>query len=66
MERGTTLRELRQDLRDAGFVEIRRFFQPTRPYEGRSRGFGRQLAQLVGANVFVAPQALLWLAAQRA
>jgi hypothetical protein len=46
-------------------VEIRRFFGPTRPYEGRGRGFVWQLARLVGANVWVAPQAHLWLAARR-
>ncbi len=65
MERGVGLRTLRRDLREAGFVELRRFFQPTRPYEGRGRGFAWQLARLVGANLWVAPQAHLWLAARR-
>lgn len=65
LERGITLRSLRRDLRAAGFGEIRRFFQPTRPYEGRVRGFSWQLARLVAADLFVAPQAHLWLAAQR-
>lgn len=65
MERGLGLRALRGDLRDAGFVEIRRFFQPTRPYEGRARGFLWQLVRLIGANLWVAPQAHLWLAARR-
>jgi SAM-dependent methyltransferase len=51
LERGLTLRGLRRDLRVAGFGETRRFFQPTRPYEGRVRGFGWQLARLVGANL---------------
>jgi SAM-dependent methyltransferase len=65
MERGLGLRALRRDLRDVGFVEIRRFFQPTRPYEGRRGGFLWQLARLIGANFWVAPQAHLWLAARR-
>jgi SAM-dependent methyltransferase len=64
LERGLTLRGLRRDLRVAGFGETRRFFQPTRPYEGRVRGFGWQLARLVGANLAVAPQAHLWVAAR--
>jgi SAM-dependent methyltransferase len=65
LERGLTLRGLRRDLRVAGFGETRRFFQPTRPYEGRVRGFGWQLARLVGANLAVAPQAHLWVAERR-
>jgi SAM-dependent methyltransferase len=65
-ERGLTVRGLRRDLREAGFGEVRRFFQPTRPYESRVRGFGWQLMRLVAANVWVAPGAHLWLAARRA
>jgi SAM-dependent methyltransferase len=65
LERGLTLRALQSDLRAAGFGETRRFFQPTRPYEGRLRGFAWQLARLVAANLAVAPQAHLWVAAQR-
>jgi 2-polyprenyl-3-methyl-5-hydroxy-6-metoxy-1,4-benzoquinol methylase len=65
MERGLGLRALRRDLVQAGFVEIRRFFQATRPYEGRGPGFAWQLVRLVGANFWVAPQAHLWLAARR-
>jgi SAM-dependent methyltransferase len=64
-ERGLTLRGLRRDLRAAGFGETRRFFGPTKPYEGRVRAFGWQLVRLVGANVLVAPGAHLWLAARR-
>jgi SAM-dependent methyltransferase len=65
LERGPTLRGLRRDLRAAGFVEVRRFFQPTRPYEGRVRGFAWQLVRLVAADAAVAPQAHIWLAARR-
>jgi 2-polyprenyl-3-methyl-5-hydroxy-6-metoxy-1,4-benzoquinol methylase len=65
MERGLGLRALRRDLHDVGFVEVRRFFGPTRPYEGRGRGFLWQLARLVGANFWVAPQAHLWLACRK-
>jgi 2-polyprenyl-3-methyl-5-hydroxy-6-metoxy-1,4-benzoquinol methylase len=64
LERGLTLRGLRADLRAAGFGEVRRFFQPTRPYAGRGGGFAWQLTRLVAANFLVAPQAHLWLAAR--
>jgi SAM-dependent methyltransferase len=63
-ERGLTLRELRADLRAAGFDETRRFFQGTRPYSG-GRGFAGQLVRLVGARVLAAPQHHLWIAARR-
>jgi SAM-dependent methyltransferase len=66
MERGLTVRELRRDLHDAGFDELRRFFGPTSPYEGRVLGFLWQLARLAGADVWVAPQTHLWIAARRA
>jgi SAM-dependent methyltransferase len=65
LERGIALAGLRRDLRAAGFGEIRRFFQPTRPYENRLRGFAWQLTRLAAANAWVAPQSHLWLAARR-
>lgn len=65
LERGVDLRGLREDLAAAGFGNERRFFQPTRPYESRGRGFTWQLTRLVAANFWVAPQVHLWLAVQR-
>jgi SAM-dependent methyltransferase len=65
MERGIGLRSLRRDLREAGFGELRRFFSPTSPYEGRGRGFAWQLVRLIAANAWVAPQAHLWITACR-
>ena len=65
LERGLTLRGLRRDLRAAGFGTTRRFFQPTRPYETRVRGFTWQLIRLAAANSLWAPQAHLWIAAER-
>jgi hypothetical protein len=65
LERGIELSDLRPDLAAAGFGNERRFFQPTRPYEGRGRGFTWQLTRLIGANFWVAPQVHLWLAVQR-
>jgi SAM-dependent methyltransferase len=65
VERGFTLRGLRADLRAAGFVEVRRFFQGTHPYESRGREFAWQLARLVAANLVTAPQTPYWLAARR-
>jgi 2-polyprenyl-3-methyl-5-hydroxy-6-metoxy-1,4-benzoquinol methylase len=65
VEKGFTARGLRRDLREAGFREPRRFFQPTAPYERRGLGFAWQLVRLVAANAWVAPHGHLWLAAQR-
>jgi SAM-dependent methyltransferase len=65
VERGVTLRSLRRDCRHAGLGNFRRFFEPTRPYETRGRGFAWNLLCLVGANFLVAPQFLRWLAAQK-
>jgi SAM-dependent methyltransferase len=64
-ERGVTARGLRRDCRAAGLGEFRRFFEGTRPYASRGRGFAWQLARLAAANVAVAPQALIWLAARK-
>ena len=65
LERGLTVRGLKRDLRRAGFDTVRRFFQPTRPYEGRLGGFTWQLTRLVAANWAWAPQAHLWVAAEK-
>jgi hypothetical protein len=65
MERGLSLRTLRRDLGAAGFTETRRFFQPTNAYAGRVSGFAWQLARLIGANFWDAPQAHIRLAARR-
>jgi SAM-dependent methyltransferase len=65
-ERGIGVRRLRRDLRAAGFGDMRRFFGPTRPYEGRVRGLLREGARLAGANVAAAPQMHVWMAAERA
>jgi 2-polyprenyl-3-methyl-5-hydroxy-6-metoxy-1,4-benzoquinol methylase len=63
LERGLTVRGLRADLRAAGFGQVRRFFQGTRPYEGW--GLVPQLVRLLAARVLVAPQHHIWLAARR-
>ncbi len=65
MERGISLRRLRRDLHAAGFTELRRFFAPARPYEGRGWAFLWQLVRMVSATLWVAPQAHLWIAARR-
>lgn len=65
LERGIALRGLRRDLAYAGFDEVRRFYQPTWTYEKRVRGLAWELVRLIAANVFVAPQSLLWIAARR-
>lgn len=65
VERGVTVRSLARDCRTAGLTEVRRFFEPTQPYERRVRGFGWQLIRLTSANLVFAPQALIWLAARK-
>ncbi len=60
-EHGFTVRALRGDLRGAGLVDLRRFYQGTHPYEGLG-GFGWQLLRLLGAQFAAAPQAAIWLA----
>lgn len=65
IERGISLSLLRRDCRRAGLHETRRFFEPTRPYESRTRDFAWQLVRLRGANLAVAPQVSVWLAARR-
>jgi SAM-dependent methyltransferase len=64
-ERGLRVRPLRRSLHRAGFGEVRRFYGATRPYESRLRGLLGQGARLVGANLAVAPQMHVWLAARR-
>jgi glycosyltransferase involved in cell wall biosynthesis/2-polyprenyl-3-methyl-5-hydroxy-6-metoxy-1,4-benzoquinol methylase len=65
IERGIRIRSLRRDCAAAGLGEFRRFFEPTRPYHYRVRGFAWQAARLAAADVAVAPQASVWLAARR-
>lgn len=65
IERGITVRSIKRDCRKAGLGNYRRFFESTRPYESRIKGFSWQLIRLVSANFFFAPQASLWFAAQK-
>lgn len=65
IERGVSASLLRRHCRRAGLRETRRFFEPTRPYESRTRGFAWQLVKLCAANLAVAPQVSVWLAARR-
>ncbi len=65
VERGLTVRGLKADCRAAGLGNFRRFFEGTRPYEGRVREFAWQLIRLCAANVAFAPQSSIWLAAQK-
>jgi SAM-dependent methyltransferase len=64
-ERGVLVRRLKRECRAAGLGGFRRFYEGTRPYESRTRGFAGQLVRLVGANFAVAPQMQIWLAARR-
>jgi 2-polyprenyl-3-methyl-5-hydroxy-6-metoxy-1,4-benzoquinol methylase len=65
VERGIGVRRLRRDCAAAGLGQFRRFFEPTRPYERRVRGFAWQALRLAAADTFIAPQASVWLAARR-
>ena len=64
-ERGISIRALKRDCKAAGMGSFKRFFEGTRPYQGRVAGFGWQLARLATANLAFAPQASVWLAAQK-
>jgi 2-polyprenyl-3-methyl-5-hydroxy-6-metoxy-1,4-benzoquinol methylase len=66
VEKGVPVRSLKADCRAAGLTRFERFFEGTRPYHARGRGFAWQLVRLVAANVAVAPQASIWLLAQKA
>lgn len=64
-ERGVLVRALKRHCQAAGLTTFRRFFEGTRPYESRGSEFVWQLVRLVAANFAVAPQASVWLAAQK-
>jgi 2-polyprenyl-3-methyl-5-hydroxy-6-metoxy-1,4-benzoquinol methylase len=64
-ERGVLVRRLRRDCRAAGLTQFRRFFEGTRPYDGRLLGFVWQAVRLAAANAAFAPQSSVWLAARR-
>jgi hypothetical protein len=63
IENGVFVGGLKRDCRAAGLGEFRRFFEGTQPYERRGRGFLREMGKLTAANVWVAPQTSIWLAA---
>jgi 2-polyprenyl-3-methyl-5-hydroxy-6-metoxy-1,4-benzoquinol methylase len=64
-ERGVRVRRLKADCRAAGLGAFRRFFEGTRPYEGRLGPFAWQAVRLVAGNAHAAPQASVWLAARK-
>lgn len=64
-ERGVSIRRLKRDCRAAGLGAFRRFFEGTRPYEDRGAGWMWQVTRLIAANLAVAPQASIWLAARK-
>lgn len=65
VEKGIRVSALKRDCRAAGLGGFRRFHEGTRAYEGRVGPFAWQFIRLAAANVWVAPQAHIWLAAQR-
>jgi 2-polyprenyl-3-methyl-5-hydroxy-6-metoxy-1,4-benzoquinol methylase len=65
VERGVGVRRLKRDCRAAGLGNFRRFYEGTDPYGSRTTEFAWQLIRLVAANVALAPQTSVWLAAQR-
>jgi len=64
-EYGIRISRLKRDCRRAGLGEFRRFFEGTRPYEGRLTEFAWQTVRLAAANLWVAPRASVWLAARK-
>lgn len=65
VERGIFVSSIKRDCKKAGMKNFRRFFEGTRPYESRVKGFSWQLIRLVSANILFAPQASIWVAAQK-
>ena len=65
IENGIAARALRRWCRDAGMLETRRFFEPTRPYTDRVRQFAWEAVRLCAANLAFAPTYHLWLAARK-
>jgi 2-polyprenyl-3-methyl-5-hydroxy-6-metoxy-1,4-benzoquinol methylase len=65
IENGISVRALRRWCTKAGMPETKRFFEPTRPYGDRVRGFGWEAIRLVAANLAFAPSYHIWLAARR-
>jgi SAM-dependent methyltransferase len=65
IERGIPLSRLRRWCTAAGLRNSTRYYEGTGPYSGRLRGFAWQLVRLASANLWVAPQASIWLAAQK-
>jgi 2-polyprenyl-3-methyl-5-hydroxy-6-metoxy-1,4-benzoquinol methylase len=65
IERGITVRSLKRCCAASGLGNFQRFFEPSRPYRSRTRGYAWALTRLTAANLFVAPQTSIWLAAQR-
>jgi SAM-dependent methyltransferase len=64
-EHGIRVSRLKRYCREAGLGDFRRFFEATRPYERRTSEFLWQWVRLTAANIWVAPQAAVWLAAQK-
>lgn len=65
IERGMTARELKAYCRRAGLGDFRRFYESSRPYESRARGFLWEWTRLAAANAWVAPQHSIWLSARK-
>jgi SAM-dependent methyltransferase len=64
-EHGIPVSRLKSYCKQAGLSDFRRFFEATRPYERRIGEFLWQWIRLMAANVWVAPQASIWLAARK-
>jgi SAM-dependent methyltransferase len=64
-EHGLRASQLKRYCRLAGLADYRRFFEATRPYERRTTEFLWQWIRLAAANLWVAPQAAIWLAARK-
>jgi SAM-dependent methyltransferase len=64
-EHGIRMSRLKRDCLGAGLGDFRRFFEGTRPYEGRFTEFAWQTIRLAAANLWVAPRASIWLAARK-
>jgi SAM-dependent methyltransferase len=65
VEEGISVSALKRDCRRAGLGTFQRFYEGSGPYRGRFRGFAWQGIRLTAANLWVAPQASIWMAARK-
>lgn len=65
VEKGVRVSSLKRYGSAAGLGDFRRFFEGSQPYANRFWEFAWQVGRLAAANIWVAPQSSIWLAARK-